>query len=117
MLKEATMNFRVEPDLKEDFAHFAQMDSSAGQVLRQFMRAYVAEARDQQRRVPANDTISAAERRRREEAVRFARASVGLEGFKPSKDAEEQATRFINGEITLSEFIQVNTDAEQVRHR
>jgi uncharacterized protein (UPF0212 family) len=49
--------------------------------------------------------ISEAERRKRQEAVNYARASVGLEGFKPSQADEEHAARFIAGEIDLAEFV------------
>lgn len=49
--------------------------------------------------------ITDAERRKRLEAVNFARASAGLEGFSPSEQFEALAQRFINGEIELSEFI------------
>jgi len=48
------------------------------------------------------------ERLKRELAVLFARVSVGLEGFVPSKRAEMQAQRFIEGKITLSEFVDAN---------
>ena len=41
--------------------------------------------------------ISDAERKRREEASNYARASVCLEGFKLSAADEEHAQRFING--------------------
>lgn len=59
---------------------------------------------------PANDSTSIAERRLRENAVRFAYASVGLEGFKPSHAALVQARKFVNGDISLSEFVQMNVD-------
>ncbi len=49
--------------------------------------------------------ITDAERRRRQEAVSFARANVGLEGFKPSEEAEQRAARFIAGEIELAEAV------------
>lgn len=49
--------------------------------------------------------ISPAERKRREEAVNYARASVGLEGFKIGKAEEQHARRFINGEIDMPEFL------------
>ena len=49
--------------------------------------------------------ITEAERRKRQEAVNFARANVGLEGFKPSEDAEQRAARFIAGEIELADFV------------
>ncbi len=50
-------------------------------------------------------TISAADRKLREEAVNYSRASVGLEGFKLSPADEAHAARFINGEINLAEFV------------
>ena len=48
--------------------------------------------------------ISAEERRRRQEAFNYARASVGLEGIKVSKKCEKHALRFINGEIDMPTF-------------
>lgn len=58
----------------------------------------------------SNDTTTAApitdaERRKRLEAINFARASVGLEGFKLSEADEQRAARFVAGEIDLSEFV------------
>lgn len=50
-------------------------------------------------------SLSVAERRRRQAAADFARASVGLEGFKPSEEAEAQMRRHINGEIDLAELV------------
>ena len=47
--------------------------------------------------------ITDEERRRRQEACDYARASVGLEGFKLSQADEERAARFIAGEIDLAE--------------
>lgn len=44
--------------------------------------------------------ISEEERTRRQEAVRFARNSVRLEGFKLSAEAEELFQHYINGELT-----------------
>ena len=49
--------------------------------------------------------ITEAERRKRQEAVNFARASVGLEGFKPSEADEQRAARFVAGEIDLADFV------------
>lgn len=49
--------------------------------------------------------LRTSERLRRELAVKFARASVGLEGFVPSGRAEMNAQRFIDGQISLSEFV------------
>lgn len=54
--------------------------------------------------VPASQ-ISTTERRSRAEAVALARASMQLEGFHISPEAEAMKTRFINGEVTLDECI------------
>lgn len=117
MSKEVQMTFRIEPELRADFIDAAlQEHRPAAQVLREFMRTYVNAARER-RNAPANDAISAAERRRREKAINFARSSIGLEGFTLSKTAEAQAQRFINGEIELAEFVQVNADAEPASSR
>lgn len=51
-------------------------------------------------------SISAAEQRRRQAAVDFARASVGLEGFKPSAETEELLRRHVLGEISMDEVMQ-----------
>ncbi len=48
--------------------------------------------------------ISAAERRQRQEAVRFATASIALEGLAVPKEYDEMAQRFIDGEIELDEL-------------
>lgn len=53
------------------------------------------------------------ERRKRQEAVNFARANVGLEGFKPSPEDEALAVRYINGEIELSEVIETVKEQTQ----
>ena len=45
------------------------------------------------------------QRRKRQEAVDFARANMGLSGFKPSEKSEELARRFVEGEITIQEMI------------
>jgi hypothetical protein len=51
--------------------------------------------------------LTPAERKKREEAVNYARASVLLEGFKLSPADEERGRRFINGEISMAEFVKV----------
>lgn len=49
--------------------------------------------------------LSLQERRRREDAVRFANASISLEGFKVSAAEHAHADRFIAGQIDLNEFL------------
>ena len=56
-------------------------------------------------------TISDAERGRRQSAVNYARTSVGLEGFSLIEADEAHAQRFIDGRISLQEFVQPRTDA------
>lgn len=51
--------------------------------------------------------ISPEERQRREEAVNYGMASVGLEGFTISDEQRAHAQRFIDGEIDLAEFVKV----------
>ncbi len=117
MSKEVQMTFRVEPELRTAFSDAALLeDRPAAQVLRELMRAYVKQSRDQGP-IPEQNTISPAESRRREAAVNFARSSVGLEGFKPSKDAETGARQFIKGEIHLADFIKVKPDANKANSR
>jgi len=116
MAKEAQMTLRIEPELRAAFSDAAALeDRPAAQVLRELMRAYIAQVSERDHRT-ASDVISAAEHRRRENAVNFARSSVGLEGFKPSEAAESDARLFINGDISLADFVQVKPDAARV-HR
>lgn len=49
------------------------------------------------------------DRAERLRAVNYARASVGLEGFKLSAEDEETARAYVEGEITLDEFIERST--------
>lgn len=111
MSKEVQMTFRVESELRAEFADAAsQEDRPAAQVLREFMRVYVNQSRERGHSSPANDAISMAESRRREAAVNFARSSVRLEGFTPSKAAETGARQFIKGDIQLADFVKPNAE-------
>ncbi len=116
MSKEVQMTFRVEPELRAEFTHAASEEHRpAAQVLREFMRAYVQEAREREHALPANDAISAGERRRREKAVAFARASVGLEGFKPNRADEELSRQYVAGEINIADAIKAVRDSIRER--
>jgi hypothetical protein len=113
MNKEVTMTIRVEPDLRASFSAAAEHEHRpAAQVLRDLMREYVEQART---RTPARPSISAAERKRRVEAVNYARSSVALEGFTLSKADEKHAQRFIGGEIELAEFVKARDESAQER--
>ncbi len=47
--------------------------------------------------------LDPAEQRRRRAAPNYARASVGLEGFRPDREAETLAQRYVDGELTIEE--------------
>ncbi|WP_191578614.1 antitoxin VbhA family protein [Achromobacter insolitus] len=51
-------------------------------------------------------TISDTERSRRQSAVNYAPASVGLEGFSLSEADEAHAQRFVDGQMSVQEFVQ-----------
>jgi hypothetical protein len=55
------------------------------------------------------------ERRRREDAVRFANASIGLEGLVVSAAEHAHADRFVAGEIDLAEFLDSPVKRPEVR--
>ena len=111
MSKEVTMTFRVEEDLRARFTKAAEREHRpAAQVLREFMREYVSRARAAGRKgAPLADD----ERRRREQAVRTAWASVNLEGFTISDEERLHAQRFIDGEIELDEFVRFRDDSRR----
>jgi hypothetical protein len=56
-------------------------------------------------RVEATPRLAPEERRKRQDAVRFANASMALEGFSISAEEHLRADRFIAGEIDLAEFL------------
>ncbi|HEX7643469.1 MAG TPA: antitoxin VbhA family protein [Burkholderiaceae bacterium] len=117
MSKEVQMTFWVDAELHAEFADAALMEHQhETHVLREFMRAYANQSRERAHLATAY-AITPAERGRREAAVKFARASVGLEGFTPSKPAEIHAQQFIKGDIQLAEFVQVPYDAEGASNR
>ncbi|MFG0229168.1 antitoxin VbhA family protein [Achromobacter sp. 413638] len=99
-MKESTVTFRVETELRDDFHRAVETEHRpAAQVLRELMREYIV------RTLPPKSLITAAERQRRQAAVEFSRANVGLEGFVLTPADEVHAQRFIDGEIDLAEFV------------
>lgn len=58
--------------------------------------------------LPIFVTKQRSDRAERLRAVNYARASVGLEGFKLSAFGEENARAYVDGEIDLDEFIRRN---------
>ncbi|MEN9868757.1 MAG: hypothetical protein RL748_4347 [Pseudomonadota bacterium] len=68
------------------------------------MQTYIISAKE---KALTKSNIPPDEQRKRQAAVNFARASVGLEGFQLAPDTESIAQRFINGEIDFNEFMRV----------
>lgn len=54
---------------------------------------------------PVGREFGSPDRERREDAVKAAIASIELEGFSISDEEKAHAQRFIDGEITVSEFV------------
>ncbi|MCF3643341.1 antitoxin VbhA family protein [Rhizobium sp. TRM95111] len=107
MSKEVSMTIRVEPQLRIRFNEAAERQHRpAAQLIREFMHRYVEHVH----KTDSAHSIGAAESERRRQAVINARASVGLEGFKITDDDEEQALRFITGEIDLADFVKVSNE-------
>ena len=52
-------------------------------------------------------------RRERAEAVDFARASIGLSGFKITAEHEARAQRFIDDEISLEDFFGTSNESSK----
>jgi len=104
MAKDVQMTFRVEEELRSDFINATAMEHvPAAQVLREFMRTYVAEVSKRRSRT-MSDSISATERLNRQDAVDFGFASVALEGFTPSKEVQVKARRFVDGELDVNDL-------------
>ncbi len=49
-------------------------------------------------------------RRKREDGAKFAGASVGFEGFKPTEAAEALTLRYIRGQISMDEAVKQRLD-------
>jgi hypothetical protein len=63
--------------------------------------------------------ITQAERKKRMENIKYARASVELEGFKISEETKKLNERYINGEISLTDMgrlIQNNLKSSVASH-
>ncbi|MDQ1919324.1 antitoxin VbhA family protein [Massilia pseudoviolaceinigra] len=113
-MKEVQFTILLEAELCDSFAEAAKTEGRpADQIVREFMRDYVSRVRERDT-VAVKEVISASERKRRQDAVTFAMASVGLEGFKHSKEDEERAQRFIAGEIDLAEYLGAAPSVDQL---
>ena len=51
------------------------------------------------------NAITDVERKRRQEAVDYARASIELSGYRLGTEDESRAQAFVNGDLDLSDFV------------
>jgi len=113
MSKEASMTFRVEPELREDFNEAAEADRRpAAQVLRELMRSYVLHVRQ---RGDASELIEPRVRDTRRSHFDAAIASVALEGFSVPSSYKSEAERFIRGDIDFDSLTSKVNDLARAR--
>jgi hypothetical protein len=113
MIKDEQMIFRVPRDLKVEFQQAANsIERPAAQVLREFMRTFVA--RVNQAEPSRSISTSPAQR---QAAVDFGRASVALEGLAISPQAEALQQQFVRGDISIEECVAAIKRGHQVTAR
>lgn len=101
MIKDEQMIFRVPRDLKAEFQQAANsIERPAAQVLREFMRTFVARINQAEPTRPIDTTPA-----QRQAAVDFGRASVALEGLAISPQAEALQQQFVRGDISIEECV------------
>lgn len=104
MTHQAEMTFRVESDLSVAFTEQVESEHrELDEVMQEMMQAYLARARNAS--PEHTDEQRQTQQSLRQQAVDFARASVGLEGFTPSESAEMFAAQYVNGEIDIVDFV------------
>jgi predicted transcriptional regulator len=101
MIKDEQMMFRVSSELKAEFQQAANaIDRPAAQVLREFMRTFVDRINLPEPAGSNGSTVA-----KRQAAMDYGRASVALEGLKPSAEGEAIQQRWVRGEISMDECI------------
>ncbi|MBH3399802.1 antitoxin VbhA family protein [Pseudomonas fluorescens] len=58
------------------------------------------------------NAISDEERKRRQKAVDYARASIELSGFSLGSEDEVRAQAFVNGDLDLSDFVRATAPSQ-----
>ena len=111
MANDVQMAIRVDSVLRDEFSEAAaKADRNAGQVVRELMRDYVKRSREPGQ-VVAAPVMSDEARRKRQEGVNFARANVGLEGFKIDGSVEQLFSEYVDGKITIEDAINEFSDS------
>jgi oligoribonuclease (3'-5' exoribonuclease) len=102
-METVEMTIHLEAGLHERFTEaVAKHHRQAEQVIQELVRDFIDKAKPR---------ISEEERERRQEAVDFARASVELEGFRITPEENAHDLRFIDGEISLDEYLEYRQTA------
>jgi hypothetical protein len=84
----------IDPELRSRFlARVAAENRPASQVLEELVCEYLARE------------LAPADLRLRREALRYATASVALEGFHPNAESDRRAALHAEGKITLAQMI------------
>lgn len=113
MIKDEQMIFRVPRDLKAEFQQAANaIERPGAQVLREFMRTFVARVNQAE---PSR--LIATTPAQRQAAVDFGRASVALEGLAISPQAEALQQQFVQGNISIEECVAAIKRSHQVTAR
>ncbi|GHU37387.1 hypothetical protein AGMMS50256_35270 [Betaproteobacteria bacterium] len=102
-METVEMTIHLDAGLHERFTKVTtNRHQMAEQVIQELVRDFIDKAKV---------LISDDERKQRQEAVEFARASVELEGFRISPEENAHDLRFVNGEISLDEYLEYRKPA------
>ncbi|MDR2874391.1 MAG: hypothetical protein LBV44_00470 [Methylobacillus sp.] len=105
-MKDFAVSFRVEPDLYAEFKRATEQNHTpVAQVLRGFMRGYVAWAQQQNQ---PHSFVSEEEKQRREAAFRNAEGSAAHEfpdDYVPPSEYFEARAKIIAGEMSTQDAL------------
>ena len=128
-MKTATMTFRIEEDLRQQFNEAAmRVHRPAAQIIRELMREFVEKNIDGTNSEPARETVTTSfyvggeeyqitqpvaktmEELERRKAMEFAIANSELEGYKTPDEFRNLMEQVVIGEITIED---VRRDIEE----
>ena len=99
MSKKVSINFRLEPELRDRFSAAAKLDRRpASQVLRELMHGYIGDVERKHGPVANRSAWQDLKRRRR---LANAKASIELEGYKIPDEMEAIADQFMRDEVSI----------------
>lgn len=114
-MTDVNFTFRVDENLKVGFIDTAKsLDLNASMLLRQFMRRTI-ETAGKNLDTQQETLLSDAEQQRRAEAIAYGQASVSLEGFPITDEAQALAARFVRGELSVKDY--ASATPEQAHER